>query len=327
MLYINSENTDPYFNHALEEYFLKNIDEECFILWRNSPCILLGKNQNAYNEINIEYVSEHSLPVVRRISGGGAVFNDLGNINFGFITNSGGNLLSSFERFTAPIIQALKELGVNALLFGRNDITVDGKKISGNAQARHQNRTLHHGTLLFSACITDLSAALKVSPIKLQGKGIKSVYSRVTNISEYLNHPMSVTEFKDYLMNYVMAEGNSSEPYTLSPKDMTEVNRLAAEKYASWSWNFGVSPAYEVVLQKKFKGGIVEVNLNINHGLINDVRIFGDFFGQEDISLIENALKGVRYVREDVSEKLSQYDMDIFMSDITSDDLLGVMFA
>ena len=190
MLYIYNKNTNPYFNLAAEEYVLKEFQEECFMLWRNEPSIIVGKNQNTLAEINLDYVRQHKIPVVRRLSGGGAVFHDLGNLNFTFIVNEDVSSFSDFKRFTQPIIDVLRKLSVNAEFSGRNDITIDGKKISGNAQYYYKNRILHHGTLLFSSSITDLSAALKVRPVKFEDKGVKSVSKRVTNISEHLKEPL-----------------------------------------------------------------------------------------------------------------------------------------
>ena len=197
MLLIYNEKTNPYFNLAMEEYFLKNTNEDLFLLWRNESAIVVGKNQNTLSEINYEYIKEHDIKVVRRQSGGGAVFHDLGNLCFTFIACNN-NSFSDFKRFTMPIVEALKGLGINAEFSGRNDLLIDGQKFSGNAQYNYQNKVMHHGTLLFSSEINDVSAALKVKPIKFEGKSVKSVKSRVTNISEHLKQPMTVLEFKDY---------------------------------------------------------------------------------------------------------------------------------
>ena len=191
MLCIYNKNTNPYFNLACEEYILKEFNEECFMLWRNSPCIVVGKNQNTLSEINKDYVDKNNITIVRRLSGGGAVFHDLGNINFTFISNQK-ETFNDFKRFTVPIIDALKQLNVNAEFSGRNDLTIDGKKFSGNAQYCYKNRVLHHGTLLFSANVKDISQSLNVKEKKFEGKAVKSVKSRVTNISSHLKSPMKV---------------------------------------------------------------------------------------------------------------------------------------
>ena len=191
MLLIYNEKTNPFFNLAMEEYFLKNFDEDIFILWRNESSVIVGKNQNTLSEINLDYIKENSIPVVRRQSGGGAVFHDLGNINFTFIASNNDNF-SDFKRFTTPIIELLKTLDINAKFSGRNDLLIDGCKFSGNAQYNYKNKVMHHCTLLFSSQISDMSNALKVKPIKFEGKSIKSVKARVTNISEHLKVPMDI---------------------------------------------------------------------------------------------------------------------------------------
>ena len=196
MRYIYNDSTEPYFNLALEEYFLKQTDEEYFILWRNEPCIVVGKNQNTLSEIHLEFVKERNIKVVRRLTGGGAVFHDLGNINFTFIVNDESSF-NDFKGFVAPIIGTLKTLGIDAEFSGRNDMLIEGKKFSGNAQCKHKSRVMHHGTLLFSSNMNDLSGALKPKDIKFSDKSVKSVASRVTNISEHLENKLSVLEFKD----------------------------------------------------------------------------------------------------------------------------------
>ncbi len=222
MLLINNDNTNPYFNFALEEYLLKKTDQDLFRLWMCDPCISVGKNQNTISEINSDYVRKNSIPIVRRQSGGGAVFHDLGNLNFTFISCNN-NSFSDFKRFTQPIIDLLKTLGINAEFSGRNDLLIDGKKFSGNAQYNYKNKVIHHGTLLFSSQISNLSNALKVKPIKLESKGIKSVKSRVTNISEHLDKPMNISEFRDLVMNYVFSLNSNNSYFNLTEKDIEKI--------------------------------------------------------------------------------------------------------
>jgi len=186
MLIINDLRTDPYFNLAAEEYALKNFKADCFMLWRNEPSIIVGKHQNTLAEINLDYVKKRNIKVGRRLSGGGAVFHDLGNLNFTFIsTGAQENRLVDFRRFTMPILEVLQNLGIEAVFEGRNDLTIHGRKFSGNAEHVWKNRILHHGTLLFSSVLTDLSEALKVDPLKFRDKAVKSIRSRVTNISKH----------------------------------------------------------------------------------------------------------------------------------------------
>ncbi|ADD01578.1 lipoyltransferase and lipoate-protein ligase [Thermoanaerobacter mathranii subsp. mathranii str. A3] len=326
MLYIYNKNTNPYFNLAAEEYILKEFQEECFMLWRNEPSIIIGKNQNTLAEINLDYVRQHKIPVVRRLSGGGAVFHDLGNLNFTFIVNEDVSSFSDFKRFTQPIIDVLRKLSINAEFSGRNDITIDGKKISGNAQYYYKNRILHHGTLLFSSSITDLSAALKVRPVKFEDKGVKSVSKRVTNISEHLKEPITIEQFIDLIMNHIREQTGGSEMYEFTQEDIKKIEKLVREKYSTWEWNFGTSPDYKFKNEKKFAGGTVEVNLNVEKGIIKDVKICGDFFGKYDVSEVENLLKGVKHSEEEIKKVLSNIDINDYLANITVDNLIEVMF-
>lgn len=328
MRYINVESTDPAFNHALEEYFLKESDAEYFILWRNASCVLLGKNQNAYAEIDLEYVRRHGLSVIRRITGGGTVFNDLGNMNFAYIVNDDAGskrVFSSFEPFTQPIISALRFLGVNAELTGRNDITVSGKKISGNAQARTHHRILHHGTLLFSANMSDLSAALKTRPEKFQGKAVKSVSGRVANICDFLAEPMDIHSFRSYLIEYLMEHDSNSMPYVLTGHDEEQIGRLAQRKYATWEWNFGKSPDSEFAHTKKFAGGLIDIHFDLINDSLRNVRLWGDFFGQEDIVKLEKTLEGARYEYASVAKRLNTLDINDYCANITQGQLCELL--
>lgn len=309
MLLINNDNTNPYFNFALEEYLLKKTDKDLFRLWMCDPCISVGKNQNTISEINSDYVRKNSIPIVRRQSGGGAVFHDLGNLNFTFISCNN-NSFSDFKRFTQPIIDLLKTLGINAEFSGRNDLLIDGKKFSGNAQYNYKNKVIHHGTLLFSSQISNLSNALKVKPIKLKSKGIKSVKSRVTNISEHLDKPMNISEFRDLVMNYVFSLNSNNSYFNLTEKDIENVNKLSKEKYSTWEWNFGNSPNYSLVNELRYIGGTLEFHLNVSKGFITDIKFFGDFFGKKDISNVEDLLIGVKHEEESLKEKLNNINID-----------------
>ncbi|MGL6107282.1 lipoate--protein ligase [Romboutsia sp.] len=325
MLLIYNNKTNPYFNLAMEEYLLKNFNEDMFILWRNEPSIIVGKNQNTLSEINLEYVKEHSIPVIRRQSGGGAVFHDLGNINFTFIS-ANNNSFSDFKRFTTPIIELLKTLDVNAEFSGRNDLLIDGRKFSGNAQYNYKDKVMHHGTLLFSSQIADLSNALKVKPIKFEGKSVKSVKSRVTNISEHLKTKINILEFKDLIMSYLAELNKDNTPYTLSDSDIDVINKLVEEKYICWDWNFGNSPKYSLLNELKYPGGNIEFNLNVEKGIIKDIRFFGDFFGKCDISFVEEILSGIRHEESSIKKVLSTIDINSYFLGADLDILVsGIM--
>lgn len=325
MLYIYNKSTDPYFNLAAEEYLLKEFQEEIFMLWRNDSSVIIGKNQNALAEIDLDYVKKNRIKVVRRLSGGGAVFHDLGNLNFTFIVNEGLSSFADFRKFTEPIIEVLRELSVNAEFSGRNDITIEGRKISGNAQYCYKNRILHHGTLLFSSSIRDLSAALKPRSLKFEDKAVKSVEKRVTNISEHLKKPLTIEEFIDLIMDHVK-RGKEGRVYEFTPEDVKKIEELVREKYGTWEWNFGESPEYKFRNEKKFPGGTVEVHLNVEKGRIEDVKFYGDFFGKRDVAEVERLLKGVRHSEEAIREALMGVNTADYFANISVDELLSLFF-
>ena len=326
MLFINHNNINPYFNHAAEEYVLKNFDDECFMLWRNSPCILIGKNQNAFAEINTAYVKENNIIVVRRLTGGGAVFNDLGNINFTFISRNKGDINSNFRKFTLPILKALDSLGINANFSGRNDITIDGKKISGNAQYYYKDKVLHHGTLLFSSSISNLSEALKVNPLKIKSKGVNSVSARVTNIRNYLNNDMDVLQFKNYITSFVMDYFNEKKLYNFTDYDFKNINTIMEDRFSKFSWNFGRNPEYEFRKEIRFKGGTIEVNFNVVNGYINDLKFYGDFFFKDNISKLEKNFLNIKHDFNNINCLLDKIDIQAYINDMEKEDLLELLF-
>lgn len=326
MLYIYNTSTNPYFNLAAEEYFLKEFSDECFMLWRNEPCIIIGKNQNTLSEINIDYIRSNNIPVVRRLSGGGAVFHDLGNINFTFIVNDKEDSFTNFKKFTGPIIDVLETLDIKAEFTGRNDLTIDGKKFSGNAQYNYKNRILHHGTLLFSSNMADLSLALIKKPLKFSDKGVKSISGRVTNISSHLKYSIDILEFIDMIMKHIM-KTNKEELYRLNADDIYNINLLAENKYKTWDWNYGSSPKYDFKNEKRFPGGIVEINIKVDKGIIRAIKIQGDFFGKFDIADIEKALIGVNHSESSIREALSSFDIGSYFLNITLDNLIEVFFS
>ncbi|MCJ7688467.1 MAG: lipoate--protein ligase, partial [Clostridiaceae bacterium] len=275
MIIINNTNINPYFNMAVEEYILKEFKEDCFMLWRNEPAIIVGKNQNTLSEINLEYIQANNIPVVRRLSGGGTVFHDLGNLNFTFIKNNSDENFNNFRKFTLPILNVLKSLNVNAEFSGRNDLTIEGKKFSGNAQYNYKNRVLHHGTLLFSSDISNLSKSLQAKPLKFQDKSIKSAISRVTNINSHLKEPLSIMDFNALITNYIITEDSSASLYEFTDYDLSNINKLREEKYSTWEWNFGHSPKYNFINEKKFPFGTVECNMEVDHGIIKAIKIYG----------------------------------------------------
>ena len=291
MLAIKLETTDPHYNLAAEEYFLKNKDEDCFILWQNAPAIIVGKNQNTLSQINYEKTKQLNIPVVRRMSGGGCVYHDLGNVNYTFIVEGGQDDFLNFQKFTDPVIKTLNKMGVPACLSGRNDLLVEGKKFSGNAQYVYKNRVLHHGTLMFDMDISVLGEVLNVNPEKIASKGIDSVKSRVTNLKDYLPADYMLAQFIDDVLGSV----ENKTLYTLSDQDLFAIEKLKTEKYDTWEWNFGYSPKYSFTKQSYLPCGMVEIGLEIVDGIIKQVSIQGDFFGRRDIAQFAQMLVGKQH--------------------------------
>jgi lipoate-protein ligase A len=327
MLCIKNPDTDPHFNLAAEEYVLKNFRENCFMLWRNRPSIIVGNHQNTLAEINLEYVRKNNIDVVRRLSGGGAVFHDLGNLNFTFIKNAGpGENKIDFSKYTEPVIEVLRNMGLDARFEGRNDITIDGKKISGNAQAVSGNRVQHHGTLLFSSVMSNLSNALKVNPLKFKDKAVKSVRSRVGNINEFLEKDMDVLEFRDRIMDHILKTHEEARLYEYSEEDRVQINKLKEEKYDTWEWNFGSSPRYNFEKLIKTNGGNIEFHINVENGIMKDVKIFGDFFNTLDTKEIEDMLKEIPHEEKQIIEKLNGTDFNKYFHGVEKEEFVGGMF-
>lgn len=295
------------------------------MLWRNDKSVIIGKNQNALQEVDFDFVKEHNIKVVRRLTGGGAVFHDLGNVNFTFILK-GDEKFADYSFFTRPIIELLGSFGINATLSGRNDMLIDGKKFSGNAQCAYRGRVLHHGTIMLGADLSYMSGALNVNPLKVQSKGIKSVKSRVTNINEHLKEPVSATDFIEKLAKNVLSQTGESSFYELTKRQTEKIKQLCDKKYSTWEWNFGFRRDYTLKSQKRFDGGIVEAQIKLKDDKIFDIKFFGDFFSKKDIADVENLLKGTDFVPKKITDTLNTINIDDYFSNITTHELLSVIF-
>ncbi|MDR3073394.1 MAG: lipoate--protein ligase [Deltaproteobacteria bacterium] len=327
MFYIESESTDPTHNLALEQHVFDNLDprREYFMLWRNDNAIIVGKHQNTVGEINAPYVKERGIRVVRRLSGGGAVYHDLGNVNFTFIV-TGGNLEAfDFASFCRPVVRALAGLGVTAQINGRNDMTIDGKKFSGNAQYSKRGRVMHHGTILYDSDLSVVARALAVSKDKIESKGLKSVRSRVTNVKEHMRDDIPVERFMAELREAMFREYNLTN-YSLTPEDRAAVAALRATVYDTWDWNYGASPAYSIRKERRVEGcGKVEAFMNVAEGLITDAAFYGDYFGNADTAELAERLKGRRLERGDLVGALKGVNIGEFFHNLDQDAFLAIL--
>lgn len=327
MLIIRRHNTDPYFNLATEEYVLKEIDDDSFMLWRNAPSIIVGKHQNTLAEINVDYVKQNNIKVVRRLSGGGAVFHDLGNLNFTFTMKSEDENIINFRKYTEPILEVLQNMGIDARFEGRNDLTIEGKKFSGNAMHIWKNKVLSHGTLLFSSHMPDLSAALNVDPLKFRDKAVKSIRSRVTNISEHLHEPIDILQFATRIEDHIMKKYPDAILYELTEEDHKKINELVTSKYGTWDWNFGYSPQYNFKkILRTETSGTIEFDLDVHDGIIKKIRIYGDYFGKYDTDEIEAALNGISHEEKAIRKSLERFDLNDYIAHLSVDEFIQGMF-
>lgn len=326
MLCISLDTTNPHVNLATEELLLKYFNRDIFMLWRNDNTIVVGKHQNTMAEINHEYVKENKITVARRLSGGGAVFHDLGNLNFTFIKRDDNPRQADFQRYLQPVLDVLHNMGINAKFEGRNDLTIEGKKFSGNARTVYKDRVLVHGTLLYSSKMEDLGKALQTNPLKYRDKSVKSIKSRVTNINDHLDRPMDVTEFRDHIMEQVMSKYEDAEHYQLTDENLEHISKLYEEKYSTWEWNYGKSPNYNFRKAIRTEGGTIEVQLNVDKGMIKDVKFLGDYFNSEPIENLENALIDLPHESAWVEEKLATFNIDEFFHKVSQKEIMEGLF-
>ena len=323
MLLINSLSQNAYFNIASEEYLLHRFPtEDLFLLYVNAPSIIVGKFQNTLAEINLDYVEEKGIKVVRRMSGGGAVYHDLGNLNFSFHTLLGQNDFGDFSFFTKPVLNMLNTLGVPAELKGRNDLLVDGKKFSGNAKLARHGKMIQHGTILLNSEMEVLGEALKVNPLKFIDKATKSNRGRVTNLIDYLPKETTTETLKELLTAEIIKNNPEAKRYQLSLEDLAGIEQLMEEKYETWDWNFGFSPQYNFKKAIKIPAGFIEVHLDVVHGIIEKAKIFGDFFASMPIEDLEVKLIGKKHQTTDLENLFTSMDLTLFFGKVTAEEIL-----
>lgn len=323
MKYIVNNSHNPAYNVALEAYAFRELlaEDDLFILWINEPTIVIGKHQNAIEEINKTYTDEHGIHVVRRLSGGGAVYHDLNNLNYTIISNKSQEGAFDFKTFSQPVIETLADLGVAANFTGRNDLEIDGKKFCGNAQAYYKGRMMHHGCLLFDVDMTVLGNALQVSKDKIESKGVKSVRARVTNILDELPEKMTVEAFSNQLLNKMKESYPDMTEYVFSDDELKNIQALADQQFATWDWTYGKAPEYTIKRSVRYPAGKITTYANVEKSVIKGIKIYGDFFGIKDVTDIEQTLIGLRYEYSDVLDKLQTIDTTQYFTNITPQEI------
>ncbi|MEP6620257.1 MAG: lipoate--protein ligase [bacterium] len=329
MLYVDNRGvTDAHLNLALEEYVLRNRmgEDDLLLFYVNAPAIIIGRNQNTVEEINSDIVAERGIKVVRRISGGGAVYHDHGNLNFSFMTRDVKGRFNRYDRFNGPVVDVLRDLGVPAEIGGRNDILADGRKISGNAQFATTDRMFSHGTLLLDSNLDDVTAALRPRPGKVESKGVKSIRSRVANISEFLATPLAVDELRERILERIFGTRDHAQIPTLDlgDSDWAAVRELLTQKYGTHKWNYGENPPFNVQRAQRFPAGEIDVRLDVKEGRIAFIRVFGDFMGRFDVADLEAKLFGIPYERDAVIAAFDDVDVTDYFGDIGRGEVIGL---
>lgn len=324
--YLETNSLDPCFNLAFEEYVLETRrDGDWLMLWQDAPSVIIGLNQLAAAEVDGEYARGHGIAVVRRATGGGAVYHDAGNMNYSIFGDAGDAASLSLSRFMEPVCRALRALGVPAEATGRNDITVNGLKVSGTAQRLSGGRILHHGTLLFETDTATMSAVLRPDTGKFESKAAKSVRSRVGQIRDFLPDGATLADFKAALLAELTGGGLARE--TLSGAELEEVRRLAESKYRSWDWTWGRAPEFGFKSSRRFPGGTLTVSLDVSAGVIRRADLSGDFMALVPCTPVLSALEGVRFEREAVLAALATLDLRPMLGAITAGEVADAIFA
>jgi len=306
LLCINNTCTDPYFNLATEEYLLKNKAENIFMLWQNKPTVVVGKHQNIHAEINHDFITKRNIKVARRLSGGGTVYHDSGNLNFTYIMTGEEGKMVDFTKYTNDILQVLNNLGAKAERNERNDLIISETKISGNAEHIFKRRVIHHGTLLFNSDLEALDEAIRVKENKYADKAVQSVRSKVTNILSHLDAEMSMDEFRQELINYVLKRYANAGLYELDESEKPIIEKLKQEKYLTWDWIYGYSPKY--VLQRKIEKpeGKLNIELSIKKGMVTDIKLVGSLLDEDELLRLRDNLLGERHDKDNFTKIIGQ---------------------
>ena len=325
MRYIKNVSTNPYYNMAFDEYCLESlsINEPVFYLWQNRPAVIVGFNQEVNTEVNLDYLKENGIDLVRRVTGGGAVYHDLGNLNYTIVGRSE-DLERDYPEYASIMAKALQKLGVSATLSGRNDILVEGRKVSGFAKRVCKNRLMVHGTLMYNVDVDVLTKVLNPSNTKLQSKGIASVRSRVANLCEYLPNVPDIQTFSKQLEEILSHHYQDTE-YQLSEEDLANIQQLTDKKFATWEWNYGRSPKATLTHSSRLACGTVEIHLTLAENRISSCRFGGDFLGNLPATDLESALIEIIYDTENIRKRLSSFTIDAYFDGVTMEELIRLI--
>ena len=330
MIFIDNTQTDPRLNLAMEEFILRNLrfDEPILFFYINAPSIIIGRNQNSLEEIDPDFVQTNDIHIVRRLSGGGAVYHDLGNLNFSFVTQAGPENFHNFARFTEPVIAVLRQLGVDAELRQQSSIFANGKKISGNAQYASSGRMFSHGTLLFDTNIEAMLKALNPRQVQIESRAVQSVRNFVTNIRGLLPQDMTIHQLRQTLLSGLFAVNDAAAipTYTLTDEDWTAIRQISARRYANWDWNIGHSPRFNVQKSDRLPVGKIDARISVENGRIQQIKFYGDFTGQQELAELETQMIGLRYERAALSDFIHTLDFTPYFGPLDPDSFLNFIY-
>jgi len=313
--------TDPYFNIAAEEYLIRHSVDEICMVWVNKPAVVCGKHQNVFAEVNHKFTWKNNIPVIRRISGGGTVYHDEGNLNYTLILNGKSQNLVNYEVYTKPVLLALQAIGIEARLHGKSDLVIGERKFSGNSMHVFKNRVIHHGTLLFESNLENLRQALLTDESVYQSKAVKSNRSHVTNISEHLKSDMTFSGFREYFTRFLVKYFNAKPKNNLTETDISAISKLSNEKYRKWEWNYGYSPTFKKKVFEFARENNIVLEFTIDKGVIEGIGFEGD--RPEWLNEFEDILKKKRFHPDDIREALISCN---FANKVDPDGLITKLF-
>lgn len=315
-----------FYNFALEYYFtaVKQLEEPVFLFWRTQPTVMVGKYQNTFEEINLEYAEQAGIQVVRRMSGGGTIYTDLGGWQFTFI-QYGDNTNIHFHEFIEPVVAALNALDVPAEFNGRNDLVIEGRKFSGNAQYKLAGNTVHHGSTLFDTNIEEMVKVTNVDPEKIISKSIKSVRDRVTNIKDHLKTELDAETFKQHMVSFIMK--GSDKTYGVTPEDEAAIQKIADEKFRPWEARYGANPKFSMIKSARYTGGRISFRLDVAKGIITQALVTGDFFGNDKAERLGEVITGLRLDREELTGKLLEEGYEGAIYGISPEEMVNTILS